>query len=222
MQERVKHPSYQFNVKTKNGVDSRRLSPLAETSDSPTIYHCCAMDHCRTLLRRTGVPPATVAMHWSTIRCSSTWQYLKLSLQLQCDGSPQTTVAVHGFTTSYCSNALKHHCSALKSQNLLSKALNTTCHHCSAIKRHKVLLQCRRCLKLLMQCIQAWQTTCPAHLNATSYSVVSQASNILQVHREDSPPLRKHASSNILKISQPKTESFQIKILIFFIFLLKI
>ena len=34
-------------------------------------------------------------------------------------------------------------------------------------------------------------------------------------------PLRKHAYSNILKISPPKTESFQIKILIFFIFLLK-
>ena len=34
-------------------------------------------------------------------------------------------------------------------------------------------------------------------------------------------PLREHAYSNILKISPPKTESFQIKILIFFIFLLK-
>ena len=33
--------------------------------------------------------------------------------------------------------------------------------------------------------------------------------------------LWKHAYSNILKISRPKTESFQIKILIFFIFLLK-
>ena len=33
--------------------------------------------------------------------------------------------------------------------------------------------------------------------------------------------LRKHAYSNILKISPPKTESFQIKILIFFIFLHK-
>ena len=33
--------------------------------------------------------------------------------------------------------------------------------------------------------------------------------------------LRKHAYSNILKSSLPKTESFQIKILIFFIFLLK-
>ena len=32
---------------------------------------------------------------------------------------------------------------------------------------------------------------------------------------------RKQAFSNILKISPPKTESFQIKILIFFIFLLK-
>ena len=37
-----------------------------------------------------------------------------------------------------------------------------------------------------------------------------------------SHPLRKHAYSNILKISPPKTESFEIKILIFFfIFLLK-
>ena len=34
-------------------------------------------------------------------------------------------------------------------------------------------------------------------------------------------PLRKHAYSNILKILQPKNENFQIKILIFFIFLLK-
>ena len=33
--------------------------------------------------------------------------------------------------------------------------------------------------------------------------------------------IRKHSYSNILKISPPKTESFQIKILIFFIFLLK-
>ena len=34
-------------------------------------------------------------------------------------------------------------------------------------------------------------------------------------------PLRKHAYSIILKISPPKTESFHIKILIFFTFLLK-
>ena len=34
-------------------------------------------------------------------------------------------------------------------------------------------------------------------------------------------PLRKHAYSNILNISPPKTENFQIKFLIFFIFLLK-
>ena len=33
--------------------------------------------------------------------------------------------------------------------------------------------------------------------------------------------LRKHAYSNILKISPPKPEGFQIKILIFFLFLLK-
>ena len=33
--------------------------------------------------------------------------------------------------------------------------------------------------------------------------------------------LRKHAYSSILNISPPKTESFQIKFLIFFIFLLK-
>ena len=35
-------------------------------------------------------------------------------------------------------------------------------------------------------------------------------------------PLRKQAYSNILKILPPKNESFQIKILIFFIFLLKL
>ena len=34
-------------------------------------------------------------------------------------------------------------------------------------------------------------------------------------------PFRKHAYSNILKIALPKTERFQITILIFFIFLLK-
>ena len=34
-------------------------------------------------------------------------------------------------------------------------------------------------------------------------------------------PLRKHAYLNILKILQPKKESFQIRILIFFIFLFK-
>ena len=43
---------------------------------------------------------------------------------------------------------------------------------------------------------------------------------------KNSPPeapktLRKHAYSNIMKISPPKTESFHIKILIYFIFLLK-
>ena len=38
---------------------------------------------------------------------------------------------------------------------------------------------------------------------------------------ETDKPLRKHAYSNILKVSPSKTESFQIKILIFFIFLLK-
>ena len=37
----------------------------------------------------------------------------------------------------------------------------------------------------------------------------------------DMTPLRKHAYSNILKNSPPKRESFQIKSLIFFIFLLK-
>ena len=37
----------------------------------------------------------------------------------------------------------------------------------------------------------------------------------------NSSTLRKHAYSNVLKISPPKTESFQIKILIFFIYLLK-
>ena len=35
-------------------------------------------------------------------------------------------------------------------------------------------------------------------------------------HWRRSPPLRKHAYSNILKISQPKNENFQIKNLIFF------
>ena len=35
------------------------------------------------------------------------------------------------------------------------------------------------------------------------------------------PTIRKHAYSNILKISPPQTEHFQIKILIFFIFLLE-
>ena len=47
-----------------------------------------------------------------------------------------------------------------------------------------------------------------------------------RVHVRDSgrkpyKTLRKYTYSNILKISAPKTESFQIKILIFFIFLLK-
>ena len=40
-------------------------------------------------------------------------------------------------------------------------------------------------------------------------------------HTVNQKSLRKHAYSNILKISPLKTESFQIKILIFFIFLLK-
>ena len=34
-------------------------------------------------------------------------------------------------------------------------------------------------------------------------------------------PLRKHAYSNVLKISPPKTESFRIEIPMFFLFLLK-
>ena len=41
--------------------------------------------------------------------------------------------------------------------------------------------------------------------------------NIIQVcFRDETYPLRKHAYSNILKISPPKTESFPIKVLIFF------
>ena len=46
----------------------------------------------------------------------------------------------------------------------------------------------------------------------------------IQADGEDSgqpASLRKHTVSNILKISSPKTKSFQINILIFFIFLLK-
>ena len=41
------------------------------------------------------------------------------------------------------------------------------------------------------------------------------------MNKLSSLPLRKHAYSNILKISPPKTESFQIKNLIFFIFFSK-
>ena len=53
-------------------------------------------------------------------------------------------------------------------------------------------------------------------LYATDAKTGSEASGHLAC------PLRKHAYSNILKISPSKTESFQIKILIFFfIFLLK-
>ena len=38
---------------------------------------------------------------------------------------------------------------------------------------------------------------------------------MIKYHKDDNA-LRRHAYSNILKISSPKTESFQIKILIFF------
>ena len=44
---------------------------------------------------------------------------------------------------------------------------------------------------------------------------------VQQAPSEKGLSLRKHAYSNILKISHPKTESFHIKLLIFFIFLLK-
>ena len=43
--------------------------------------------------------------------------------------------------------------------------------------------------------------------------------HIIEPHKNKT--LRKHAYSNILKISPPKTESFQIKILIFIKFMLK-
>ena len=46
--------------------------------------------------------------------------------------------------------------------------------------------------------------------------------NLVFLLRFHSKPLRKHVYLNILKISPPKTESYKIKILIFFIFLLKI
>ena len=43
----------------------------------------------------------------------------------------------------------------------------------------------------------------------------------LRLRRTYTQPLRKHAYSTTLNISLPKTENFRIKILIFFIFLLK-
>ena len=43
-----------------------------------------------------------------------------------------------------------------------------------------------------------------------------------QTKKTNEKPLQKQAYSNTLNILQPKTESFQIKILIIFIFLLKI
>ena len=43
----------------------------------------------------------------------------------------------------------------------------------------------------------------------------------IQIISSDYFSLQKHVYSNIMKISPPKTESFQIKIMIFFIFLLK-
>ena len=52
-------------------------------------------------------------------------------------------------------------------------------------------------------------------------SFVGTQKRVQIIQGKTSQSLRKHAYSNILKISSPKTESFQIKILIFFTFLLK-
>ena len=57
----------------------------------------------------------------------------------------------------------------------------------------------------------------PAH----SRSLIRKTSLGLFCIAKDAISLRKHAYSNILKISPPKTESFRIKIQIFCIFLLK-
>ena len=60
-------------------------------------------------------------------------------------------------------------------------------------------------------------------LNLTSFSVGrSSAAGFVIRMALLQLSFRKHAYSNILKISPPETESFQIKILIFIIFLLKI
>ena len=48
-----------------------------------------------------------------------------------------------------------------------------------------------------------------------------QETNVDNLEKSFFISLRRHAYSNILKILPPKNENFQIKILIFFIFLLK-
>ena len=57
-------------------------------------------------------------------------------------------------------------------------------------------------------------------LNGSNFDNISVSSGVPQFLVPCCFCIRKHAYSNILKISPPKNESFQIKILIFFIFLL--
>ena len=60
----------------------------------------------------------------------------------------------------------------------------------------------------------------PAHDKTYDKTCVTSKGSDQAVH-PSSIALRKHAYSNILKISPPKTEMIQIKILIILIFLLK-
>ena len=88
-------------------------------------------------------------------------------------------------------------------------------------------------LNIILHCLYRWQrpwsacasTLCDHTRHNPMWSFWSY--NIITEHQpchyssNNVFSLRKHANSNIWKISPPKTESFQIKILIFFLFLLK-
>ena len=71
----------------------------------------------------------------------------------------------------------------------------------------------------LLQHVQ-WQTACMVVKYFSSLFTCTTAGGTTDLVTSASS-LRKHAYSNKLKISPPKTESFQIKNLIFFIYLLK-
>ena len=93
------------------------------------------------------------------------------------------------------------------------------------------------CMSYKIASVPSEDSDQPAHLRSlirafTGHSMGSQGSkpssggqrrliSFYWVHAKFCRTLRKPAYSNLLKISPPNTESFPIKILIFFIFLLK-
>ena len=65
--------------------------------------------------------------------------------------------------------------------------------------------------EILSQGVGVSIETQPQALSESALEVSYSLSRLIPTHQPIKDPLRKHAYSNILKISPPKTESFQIK-----------